>query len=97
MNMADGANVKFFSLVDEGCLRFSPYIRHVVYHKSLNVLLAFTHLDQVFVVDIASGTVLHETRFTNKNSKSISKDSLSNTVASTKSEYHSISRHPSWN
>ena len=64
--MAD--DTKLFSVVEEGCLKVSSHIRQVVYHKSLNVLLVFTSnqpLDseiKVVVLDIASGTVLHETK-----------------------------------
>lgn len=60
--MADGTEL--FSLIEEGCLRLSPHIRQVAFHKSLNVLLGFTNDGQVFVLDIASGTVLHDTRLT---------------------------------
>ena len=59
-NMAD--DIKSFSIVEEGCLRLpNPKIHNVVYHKSLNILLAFGERGQVFVLDIASGTVLHDT------------------------------------
>ena len=56
-----------FSLAEEGCLRLMPAsnpcpVDRVVYHKSLNVLLAFSQDGRASVVDIASGTVLHDTK-----------------------------------
>lgn len=71
--MADGT--KLFSLIEEGCFRLSPHIRQVVFHKSLNVLLGFTNDDQVSVIDIASGTVLHNTRLTVAAESNIKHDS----------------------
>ena len=65
-NMAD--DTKLFSIAEEGCLRVSSHIRQVVYHRSLNVLLVFSSNGpreteiKVVVLDIASGTVLHETK-----------------------------------
>lgn len=65
-NMADDRKV--FSIAEEGCLRVSSHIRRIVYHRSLNVLLVFSSngpRDQeikVVVLDIASGTVLHDTK-----------------------------------
>lgn len=64
--MAD--DTKLFSIAEEGCLRVSSYIRQVVYHRSLNVLLVFSSNGprdteiKVFVLDIASGAVLHDTK-----------------------------------
>ena len=77
--MAD--DTKLYSIVEEGCLRLNPNIRNVVYHKSLNVLLGFTEVGQVIVLDIASGTVLHETRFLAE------KDSKESDCASLKSKF----------
>lgn len=64
--MADDRKV--FSIAEEGCLRVSSHIRRIVYHRSLNVLLVFSSNGprdteiKVVVLDIASGTVLHDTK-----------------------------------
>lgn len=64
--MAD--DTKLFSIAEEGCLRVSSHIRQVVYHRSLNVLLVLSSNGsreaeiKVVVLDIASGTILHDTR-----------------------------------
>lgn len=60
-------SIALFSLAEEGCLRLMPAnspcpVGRVVYHKSLNVLLAFSQDGRASVVDIASGTVLHDTK-----------------------------------
>lgn len=59
--MADDSNLMKIS--EEGCLRWSLSIRNVVYHKSLNVLLGLghdaNHKAQIVVIDVASGTILH--------------------------------------
>ena len=61
------SSAPLFSLAEEGCLRLMPAnspcpVGRVVYHKSLNVLLAFSQDGRALVVDIASGTVLHDTK-----------------------------------
>lgn len=59
--MADDSNLMTIS--EEGCLRWRSSIRNVVYHKSLNVLLGLchdaNHEAQIVVIDVASGTILH--------------------------------------
>ena len=66
VNMSE--DTKLFTIAEEGCLRVSSYIRRIVYHRSLNVLLVFSSNGpreteiKVVVLDIASGTVLHDTK-----------------------------------
>lgn len=64
-----------FSVVEEGCLKLNNAdVRTVLYHQSLNVLLGFSTSGSgqdgaepgVVVLDIASGTLLHDTRSEDK-------------------------------
>ena len=53
-----------YSVVEEGRLRWNATdVRDVVYHKSLNVLLGFARSGRVVVLDVGSGTLLHDTSF----------------------------------
>ena len=84
-----------YSMAEEGCLRINANIRKVVYHKSLNVLLGFTHQGQVIVLDIASGTVLHETRFIssqNNSNNEAKKDETEHTVPSQRESLRKLLR-----
>ena len=78
VNMSE--DTKLFTIAEEGCLRVSSYIRRIVYHRSLNVLLVFSSNGpreteiKVVVLDIASGTVLHDTKLSLAQSNSTGSD-----------------------
>ena len=64
-------NKPSFSVMEEGSLKLNnPDVKKVLYHQSLNVLLGFSSSSSredgpqpgVVVLDIASGTLLHDTR-----------------------------------
>ena len=83
MMMNVGTATKPFSVIEEGSLKLNnPDVSTVLYHQSLNVLLGFSstpsdagnHQEQqqqpgVVVLDIASGTLLHDTREPTSSSK----------------------------
>lgn len=45
-------------LKEDGFLNVDVEARHIVYHSSLNVILVFSQLNEVKVLDINSGIVL---------------------------------------